>query len=118
MADNNNNNNTRKLDYSKVSRWVSVCACKKVDSLNYTPVRIITILPTDFSVLNVTQLIRLSSLLIKIKEEPIDEEYNQSLPSSISTEDIKDEPNVAKVGHMIPEHKACILCVHHHKTDV
>ncbi|XP_028452609.1 zinc finger MYM-type protein 4-like [Perca flavescens] len=27
-----------------------------------------------------------------IKEEPIDEEYNQNLPSSISTENIKDEP--------------------------
>lgn len=45
------------------------------------------------------QLIRL--LFIKIKEEPIDEEYNQNLPSSISTEDIKDEPNVAKLGHMV-----------------
>ncbi|XP_041811390.1 uncharacterized protein LOC121619625 isoform X2 [Chelmon rostratus] len=31
-----------------------------------------------------------------IKEEPIDEEYNQSISSSISTEDIKDEPNVVK----------------------
>ncbi|XP_040909011.1 uncharacterized protein LOC121191726 isoform X2 [Toxotes jaculatrix] len=31
-----------------------------------------------------------------IKEEPIDEEYNQNLPPSISAEDIKDEPNVAK----------------------
>ncbi|XP_034748086.1 uncharacterized protein LOC117956880 isoform X2 [Etheostoma cragini] len=27
-----------------------------------------------------------------IKEEPMDEEYNQNLPSSISTENIKDEP--------------------------
>ncbi|XP_034401108.1 uncharacterized protein LOC117738995 isoform X2 [Cyclopterus lumpus] len=27
-----------------------------------------------------------------IKEEPVDEEYNQNLPSSISTEGIKDEP--------------------------
>lgn len=46
----------------------------------------------------------LSSLLIQIKEEPIDEEYNQNLPSSISTENIKDEPkagdDVAKVGHI------------------
>ncbi|XP_044027833.1 uncharacterized protein LOC122864451 isoform X2 [Siniperca chuatsi] len=31
-----------------------------------------------------------------IKEEPNDDEYNQNLSSSISTEDIKDEPNVAK----------------------
>ncbi|XP_050925183.1 uncharacterized protein LOC108898774 [Lates calcarifer] len=31
-----------------------------------------------------------------IKEEPIDEEYNQNLPPSVSTENIKDEPNVAK----------------------
>ncbi|XP_070702934.1 zinc finger MYM-type protein 4-like [Pempheris klunzingeri] len=34
--------------------------------------------------------------LIKIKEEPVDEEYNQNLPSSISTENIKDEPNSTK----------------------
>ncbi|XP_056256201.1 uncharacterized protein LOC130184300 isoform X2 [Seriola aureovittata] len=31
-----------------------------------------------------------------IKEEPIDEEYDQVLPPSIFAEDIKDEPNVAK----------------------
>ncbi|XP_038581361.1 zinc finger MYM-type protein 4-like [Micropterus salmoides] len=31
-----------------------------------------------------------------IKEEPIDEEYNQNLSSSISTENIKDEPNRVK----------------------
>ncbi|XP_075962356.1 uncharacterized protein LOC142965335 isoform X3 [Anarhichas minor] len=31
-----------------------------------------------------------------IKEEPIDEEYNQNLPSSISTEDIKDEPKAGQ----------------------
>ncbi|XP_062291642.1 uncharacterized protein LOC133996101 isoform X2 [Scomber scombrus] len=31
-----------------------------------------------------------------IKEEPIDEEYNQNLPSSVSTADIKDEPNMKK----------------------
>ncbi|XP_067468322.1 uncharacterized protein [Thunnus thynnus] len=33
-----------------------------------------------------------------IKEEPIDEEYNQNLPSSVSTDDIKDEPNMSKEG--------------------
>uniref|UniRef100_A0A4W6DBP6 TRASH domain-containing protein n=1 Tax=Lates calcarifer TaxID=8187 RepID=A0A4W6DBP6_LATCA len=38
----------------------------------------------------------LSLSSIKIKEEPIDEEYNQNLPPSVSTENIKDEPNVAK----------------------
>ncbi|XP_049890842.1 uncharacterized protein LOC126384039 isoform X1 [Epinephelus moara] len=32
-----------------------------------------------------------------IKEEPIDEEYNQNLPSSISTDDIKDEPKAGDV---------------------
>uniref|UniRef100_A0A8C4GWA1 TRASH domain-containing protein n=1 Tax=Dicentrarchus labrax TaxID=13489 RepID=A0A8C4GWA1_DICLA len=31
-----------------------------------------------------------------IKQEPIDEEYKQSVSPSISTEDIKDEPNVIK----------------------
>ena len=35
-----------------------------------------------------------------MKDEPIDEEYNQALiSSSAPTDDIKDEPETPKVGH-------------------
>ncbi|XP_069033055.1 uncharacterized protein [Embiotoca jacksoni] len=42
-----------------------------------------------------------------IKEEPVDEEYSQSLPASVSPRDIKDEPNVTKqedlkIGSVLP----------------
>lgn len=53
---------------------------------------------TDFSVI---QLTRSLCSLLKIKEEPIDEEYKEYFSFSISAEDIKDEPKVAKVGHTI-----------------
>uniref|UniRef100_A0A671XI67 TRASH domain-containing protein n=1 Tax=Sparus aurata TaxID=8175 RepID=A0A671XI67_SPAAU len=48
---------------------------------------------TDFSVI---QLTRSLCSLLKIKEEPIDEEYKEYFSFSISAEDIKDEPKVAK----------------------
>lgn len=35
--------------------------------------------------------------LVKVKDEPIDEDYDQALISS--TANVKDEPNIAKVGH-------------------
>ncbi|XP_026204181.1 zinc finger MYM-type protein 4 isoform X2 [Anabas testudineus] len=34
--------------------------------------------------------------LVKVKDEPIDEEYEQALISSTSTATVKDEPNIAK----------------------
>ncbi|XP_074468770.1 zinc finger MYM-type protein 4-like isoform X2 [Sebastes fasciatus] len=34
--------------------------------------------------------------LVKVKDEPIDEEYEQALISSVSTANVKDEPNTAK----------------------
>ncbi|KAM7373555.1 hypothetical protein PAMP_008397 [Pampus punctatissimus] len=34
--------------------------------------------------------------LVKVKDEPIDEEYEQALTSSTSTASVKDEPNTAK----------------------
>ena len=37
--------------------------------------------------------------LVKVKDEPIDEDYDQALISSTSTANVKDEPNIAKVGH-------------------
>lgn len=37
--------------------------------------------------------------LVKVKDEPIDEEYEQALVSSTSTASVKDEPNTAKVTH-------------------
>lgn len=37
--------------------------------------------------------------LVKVKDEPIDEEYEQALISSTSTATVKDEPNIAKVRH-------------------
>ena len=37
---------------------------------------------------------------VTVKDEPIDEEYNQALiSSSAPTDDIKDEPETPKVGH-------------------
>lgn len=36
--------------------------------------------------------------LVKVKDEPVDEEYEQALISSSSTASVKDEPNTAKVG--------------------
>ena len=47
------------------------------------------------------ELTRSLCSLLKIKEEPSDEEYKQYFSFSISAEDIKDEPKVAKVGQMI-----------------
>ncbi|KAM3858577.1 zinc finger MYM-type protein 4-like [Diretmus argenteus] len=38
----------------------------------------------------------LSPPLVKVKDEPVDEEYDQALTSSMSTADIKDEPNTAR----------------------
>lgn len=35
--------------------------------------------------------------LVKIKDEPVDEEYEQAVVSSSSTASVKDEPNAAKV---------------------
>ena len=35
---------------------------------------------------------------VTVKDEPIDEEYNQALFSSAPTDDIKDEPETPKVG--------------------
>ncbi|KAL3043474.1 hypothetical protein OYC64_003357 [Pagothenia borchgrevinki] len=34
--------------------------------------------------------------LVKVKDEPIDEDYDQALISSTSTANVKDEPNIAK----------------------
>lgn len=39
--------------------------------------------------------------LVKVKDEPIDEEYDQALTSFTSTASVKDEPNTAKVGHTL-----------------
>lgn len=97
------------------------CLChQKVDSPNYTQVKIIAVLITDVCRRYYTANPSFSLLLIKIKEEPIDDEYNQNLPSSISTENIKDEPNMSKVGHTLlfkrswktffyKLHKSCLL---------
>lgn len=37
--------------------------------------------------------------VIKVKDEPADDEYEQALTSPTSTASVKDEPNTAKVGY-------------------
>uniref|UniRef100_A0A3P9DKG4 Zinc finger MYM-type protein 4-like n=1 Tax=Maylandia zebra TaxID=106582 RepID=A0A3P9DKG4_9CICH len=39
--------------------------------------------------------------LVTVKDEPVDEEYEQALMSSSSTASVKDEPNTARVRHTL-----------------
>lgn len=38
--------------------------------------------------------------MVKVKDEPVDEEYDQALAPAVLSEGVKDEPDAAEVRHL------------------